>query len=96
MRPTELEVITGVLDAATRAGWEAFEVNNGGGWERVSSRQEALDAITAADLAEVNLKREDQTTWMFFVLGNEPHEVLADYGVNLSADVEPYIDSIQP
>lgn len=57
----------------------------------VNTEEEALDAIFAVDTAHLHLRLPNgDTGWIWFVLGNDPEEVAADYTVNL----DPHVDNI--
>lgn len=59
----------------------------------VSSPEEALDAIMAVDVA--TLWVTDNTghqSFVYFVLGNDPDEVIRDHGIALSPILDPLTD----
>lgn len=57
-----------------------------------TDRQEATDAITAVDEAWLNVSHEGRKARIFIVLGNEPDELVADYGC--SEELMPLVDDV--
>lgn len=80
------EVCSVLLDAIEAAGAVTGEVDNGGGWTVTNTREELLSELTASDTAHLKVRLKDPgevrdyATVLFLVFGNEPHELLADYG----------------
>lgn len=99
MKPSnDREAVTLILNGLTEKGCKVTEVCEDT-WNRddltpVNSVQEAVDLVTGVDEAVVYLDlptgAERDSTFIYFVLGNDPEEVACDYGVSLS----PYIDPI--
>jgi hypothetical protein len=56
-----------------------------------ATKDEALDAIFAVDAAHLNVTLPDgeRKGWVWFVLGNDPIEVVCDHTVNLSEFIDP-------
>lgn len=53
-----------------------------------------VDEATATDSASMYVRLPDGTeTWVFFVLGNDPFEVICDHGVSLSPVLDPLTKS---
>lgn len=99
MKPSnDKEAITLILKGLTKAGCKVTSVCedswNPNDLTAVSSVTEAVDMVTRVDEAVVYLDlpegAERESTFIYFVLGNDPEEVACDYGVSLS----PYIDPI--
>lgn len=80
-----------VIRALQDAGWQLHYVNDGEGRVKTSTEQRAVDAITAVDQAWCYFKRTvdgtEQHGYVFFVLGNDPEEVVCDYTTNLDPTV---------
>lgn len=77
----------GGIQQAIRAlradGWELDKVYDGEELVVVSNETEAIDAITAVDMATLNVRKAGKTGHVLFVLGNSPEEVICDYTTNL-------------
>lgn len=71
------------------AGWELDYVCDQEEDLPVTNEDEAIKAIMAVDEAFLNIKRGDETGYVFFVLGNSPEEVIADSTVNLLDTLDP-------
>lgn len=89
------DAITAVIDGLMAAGYTLTSVYDGADVIGVATKDEALDAITAVDDAHLQVAHEmNQGSWVRFVLGNDPIEVVADHGVSLedaiSAVVSPW------
>ena len=91
MRPSnDKEAVTLILDGLVAAGYTVVETADDT-WnkdERVPTPTvgEAVDAVMAVDEAFVILRTPDSdetNAWIFFVMGNDPEEVAANYTVNL-------------
>lgn len=77
-----------VIRALVAAGWELHYVDDRGDETiEVSTEPEAVKAITDVDEAFLFVKRADQTGYVFFVLGNDPWEVVCDYTTNLDPTI---------
>jgi len=82
--PTSDEAgIRQVIRALKADGWELDFVFDGEEEIPVTGEREAIDAITAVDDAYLNVKRTSETGWVYFVLGNEPYEVVCNHTTNL-------------
>lgn len=98
---TDREAATQIIDGVLAAGWDLLFVRDGEEDVHVNTRDEALDAIFAVDMAHLFVQHEetDNTGWIWFVLGNDPDEVVADHTTNLSPAIDPVTDrwwSIEP
>lgn len=80
-----------VIRALKAAGHTLDYVFDGEEYVPVNGEQEALDAINAVDQAWLYVTLPDGVVkgWIFFVLGNEPEEVICDHTVNLSPVLDP-------
>lgn len=97
MRPSnDTEAITLILEGITAAGcvveqvcddtWNPDELTD------VTTVAEAVDLVTGVDEAYVYVMLPTtETSWIRFVLGNDPEEVACDHGVNLSPFLDPII-----
>lgn len=94
-RPTtDRGAIQQVIRALIAGGWALHEVDNGEEEVRVTSETKALEEITAVDESHLFVYRDDptagmQSAWLFFVLGNDPEEVVNDHTTNLSPVLDP-------
>lgn len=82
---------TQIIRGLIHDGWRLDRVYDGGEDIDVTTVTQALDAIFAVDMAHLHVKHRDtgKTGWVWFVLGNDPEEVAADYTVNLSDAIDP-------
>lgn len=80
------------IRALRDAGWELASVNDREEDLKVTNEAEALAAVTAVDEAFLYVTKGDQRGYVFFVLGNEPDEVICDYTVNLESAIGPLIE----
>lgn len=81
------------IRALRAAAWELDFVDDGGDEKvPVTTEPEAIDAIMAVDVSWLHVKRTDgrfDNGYVFFVLGNDPEEVICDHTVNLSDVLDP-------
>ena len=84
-----------IIRALKVAGWWAeAHVEDGGDTFPVKTEQEAINGITAVDMAWLHVQHNDgRTAYVFFVMGNEPFEVANDYTVNLEDAIGPLMQS---
>lgn len=89
-RNAATEIIRGVI----HGGWRLDRVFDGEEDIDVTTVTQALDAIFAVDMAHLHVKHptSGDTGWIWFVLGNDPDEVVADHTVNLSDAIDPVTD----
>ena len=82
------------IRALKAAAWTLDYVDNGEEDIPVKTEQEAIDAITAVDQAWLFVKRTENgvRSYVFFVLGNDPEEVICDHTVDLSPVLDPLTD----
>lgn len=88
---TDEQAIRAIIRAARKGGWELRFVRDGEEQVPTFTEREAIEAITAVDEASLHLRLVDQRAWIYFVLGNEPYEVAADYTTNL-VEVDDLLD----
>jgi hypothetical protein len=79
--------------ALRNGGWELDSVWDGEESTPVTNETEVVKLITDLDQAHLYVKKGDETGWVFFVLGNEPYEVINDNTVNLSDAIDPMTDA---
>jgi len=90
---TDRAAATQIIRALIHEGWRPRTVDDGGDDVKVVTVTEALDAIFAVDAAHLHVEhRNGEWGWVWFVLGNDPEEVAADYTVNLSDAIDPVTD----
>lgn len=90
---TDRSAISQVIDGLTKAGWTLDRVYNGGDEdEPTPTKDKAMEEILAVDDAFLHVKRDGDTGWVRFVMGNDPEEVVCDHTVNLSDAIDPVTD----
>lgn len=101
MQPeTDREAITLILQGLVNDnGWTIESVvddtwNQEEGTTVTSDVAEAVDLVCDVDEAFVNLRHPNnpKAQYIYFVLGNEPYEVAADYTVGLDPDLSNITD----
>lgn len=85
------------IRAAARAGWKLDSVWDGEESLEKPNETEAVKAVMDLDQAHIyfthaNGEGEPLMGWVFFVLGNDPEEVINDYTTNLEGFIEPLTD----
>ena len=93
MKPSnDQEAIFLILDGLREQGVTTYAVNDGEEVIEVASVSDAVEAITAVDMATAYVTRPDGgDSFIWFVLGNDPEEVAADYGVSLEKYLDPIV-----
>jgi hypothetical protein len=88
---TDEAAIRQTIRALKAAGYVLDRVHDGGEEIKVSTEQEAIDAIMAVDDAYLFVNHADgeRGSHIRFVLGNDPEEVICDHGVSLSHVLDP-------
>lgn len=93
---TDRDAVLQVIRALVNGGWTLHEVDDGGEDVRVTSETKALEVITAVDESHLfvyrNLIDGMRSGWVFFVLGNDPDEVVCDHTSNLSPVLDPLME----
>lgn len=91
-----------VIRALRAAGWELDFVCDGEEDVPVKTELEATEEVLAVDDAYLNVKREFDETgqvrradtgYVYFVMGNDPDEVVCDYTTNLESVIGPLTTS---
>ncbi len=73
-------VVESLLHHLEQVDAQVTAVNDGGGWQKVSSTAEAVDAATGGDDAFLKVCRADGAlSCLWLVYGNEPEELVADW-----------------
>jgi hypothetical protein len=89
---TDRGAVQQIIRALRAADYQLVAVNDGEELVKVSNEAEALAAIFAVDEATlvVTIPRSDgRQGGVFFVLGNDPEEVAADWHLTLSPVLDP-------
>jgi hypothetical protein len=95
---TDRSAIAQIIKAVKAAGWVLDHVDDGeDGIPAYDTAQIALNAITAVDTAYLYVHEKaggpgGTKGWIYFVLGNEPFEVAADYTLNLESAIGPLME----
>lgn len=93
---SDREAVTLIVEGLSQQGLMPEKVYNGDEYVEVSTVEEAIEEIMAVDGAtlwvDLGKGHAPRYSFLFFVLGNEPYEVLADYGVTMSQFVDPICD----
>ena len=94
MKPSnDREAITLILDHMKADGWTLTEVNDGEEEFVVNNvTVTAVMHVTDVDEATVVMHKGDERGWVWFVLGNSPEEVAADYTTNLDPHLSALTD----
>lgn len=95
MKPSsDREAITLIMNGLAERDVFPFAVNDGEEMIATGDTAEVLDAVMAVDEAVVWVTLPNGAeTFIFFVLGNDPEEVVCDHGVSLSEYIDPIVDS---
>jgi len=81
-----------VLKRLKDFGWEIIKVDDGGDeMENVNTIDNAMDVIFSVCDSWVMVGKNGKASSVRFVLGNDPDEVVADYGINLETELGGYI-----
>lgn len=90
---TDRAAITQTLKALAEAGWTAHAVDQREDEpEKVATVQQAVKLVMEVDEAFVFVRRGEETGWVFFVLGNDPDEVICNHTVGLSDVLDPLME----
>lgn len=82
--------IVQTFEALKKAGWTDPSVWDGEEDTPVTTAKEAADIVMNLDQARLYVKGPlGSEGWVFFVLGNDPDEVICDHTVNLSEVLDP-------
>lgn len=81
MQTIERKLIEAALDEARKAGFEAYQVNDGGENVPAITLVEVLDAVDAVCASSIHFRHSNgQRAWLYVVLGNGV-DCLADHSV---------------
>lgn len=87
---TDTAAIRQTIRALRAADYVLDYVHDGEEEVKVSNEDEAIEAITAVDNAHLFVTHAtERPSHVWFVLGNDPEEVVCDYGVSLSHVIDP-------
>lgn len=90
---TDRGAVQQVVRALVKAGHTLVAVNNGEEEIPVSTEREAVEEVMAVDEAALYVRIKDGVegglSHVLFVLGNEPEECPADWGLSLSPVMDP-------
>lgn len=88
---TDREAVEQIIDGLLAVGVRLESVYDQEAEVSTITKEAALEAIFAVDMATlyVRVPETGLVSFVFFVLGNDPEEVAADYGVRLSEYIEP-------
>lgn len=94
MKPSnDREAITLILEGLQADGWVLTRVNDSEESYRLGNNiTRAVGHVTDVDFAHVFMERGEETGWVWFVLGNDPEEVAADYSTNLDPTLSNIVD----
>jgi len=91
----EKAIVRRYLTALKEAGYTFRWSYDGDTFERSALVETVIEAIYAVDeLNVVCMHETNKYSFVFFVLGNAPDEVLCDYGVSLEPYVGPVLESL--
>lgn len=95
MPSTDRAAVGKIIRGLINAGWGLDRVFDGEEDVPVTTVSQALHVIFSVDMAHLHVKNPatGETGWVWFVLGNEPEEVAADYTVNLSEAIDPITEA---
>ena len=82
--------------ALIAAGWTEPSVWDGEESTAVTTEGQAVEIVMSVDQAHLHVKKDGETGWVFFVLGNDPDEVINDHTINLSDVLDPLTEGWRP
>ena len=95
-KPTDDKTaITDILEGMVKKGWTIDYVDDEEDTYHTSDVATAVSHVTDVDQASVYLshkKRGIEEAWLWFVLGNDPEEVVCNYTVTLDPDLSSIVD----
>lgn len=92
--------VMSLLSKLQKSGVEITDVFDGEGWtecmgdNNLSRRKDAADAILSVDESLVRVKYQEEVAKLFIVLGNEPSEILCDYGCKSGSVIESILEEV--
>lgn len=82
-----------LFELLAKAGYHSPAIWDGEEETPVKTAEEAADIVMNLDQAHLYVTKDDKTSWAFFVLGNDPEEVICDYTVDLEDVVGPLFEA---
>ena len=70
--------------ALREAGWKLDGVWDGEESEPATNEDQAVELVTSLESAHLYVSKDGKGAWVYFVLGNDPEEVVAEHTLNLS------------
>lgn len=91
---TDMSAIKIALNRLDSAGWKPYAVDQHDDEVNVNSVYDAVKHVMEVDEAFVLVQHREtgKTGWVFFVLGNDPEEVICNHTVNLSEVLDPLME----
>jgi len=86
---TDKAAVRQVIRALVAGGWTLDMVYDGEEEIPTTTESQVMDAVFAVDMAHLHVHKNDLHGWVWFVLGNDPDEVVADYTINLEKVMGP-------
>lgn len=97
---SDTAAIRQTIRALRKADHVITSVNNGAEYTAFApdaSEDAIIDEATATDGATMHVRLPDGArSFVLFVLGNAPYEVICDHGVSLSPVLDPLTDGWEP
>ena len=96
MKPqNDREAVSLIIDGLIERGCILTHIVNGEGEDFVFNHDEidgTIDELMSCDDGGLGVTLPDETdTWVYFVYGNDPEEVVAGNGVSLSEFIDPIV-----
>ena len=98
MKPSnDREAISLIIDGLIKRGCKPTLSRDGGSEDLpYTDKESALDWLTSCDegvlFVDLPPGAERESSHILFILGNDPEEVAADYGVSISPYLDPIIE----
>lgn len=94
MKPSnDREAITLIMDGLREAGVKPTDTWDGYEQEKATTTEQVVAIATNLDEVVVNVNLPGGgESHLYFVLGNSPEEVVADYGLSLDPYLSPIVD----
>lgn len=94
----ERKVVRHAIRSLRAAGWQLHSVYDGGDEVKVSTEEEAMDAVFAVDDSTVRFTKEGVKglRGFYVVLGNDGYDAIADYNCNEDDDFGKIMDAEAP
>jgi len=85
-------VLADLISRFDREGFRIVGVDDGGEFHRASNT-DPIEVIMSVDESTLSIKKDGEVLGLFIVLGNEPHELVADYSARPS-EAQTLMDQI--